>query len=136
METLGVPCFLGGMSRGLLGRNHPLHIRQNRSAALKKADVVVLAGGLSLFFPSSPTLPVLFPSEVFLCTYPFLSLRPLSKPEYANSPRTAALCCDPASPRGSIHCGHLLYLTQTILYSVSHMTGVPYQSCSVQLCTA
>ncbi|ELV13690.1 Acetolactate synthase-like protein [Tupaia chinensis] len=44
VETLGVPCFLGGMARGLLGRNHPLHIRQNRSTALKKADVVILAG--------------------------------------------------------------------------------------------
>nr|KAF6480413.1 ilvB acetolactate synthase like [Molossus molossus] len=44
VETLGVPCFLAGMARGLLGRNHPLHIRQNRSAALKKADVVLLAG--------------------------------------------------------------------------------------------
>ncbi|XP_045846902.1 2-hydroxyacyl-CoA lyase 2 isoform X1 [Meles meles] len=44
VETLGIPCFLGGMARGLLGRNHPLHIRQNRSAALKKADVVLLAG--------------------------------------------------------------------------------------------
>ncbi|XP_062034123.1 2-hydroxyacyl-CoA lyase 2 isoform X1 [Lepus europaeus] len=44
VETLGVPCFLGGMARGLLGRNHPLHIRQNRGAALKKADVVILAG--------------------------------------------------------------------------------------------
>lgn len=44
VETLGVPCFLGGMARGLLGANHPLHIRQNRSAALKKADVVLLAG--------------------------------------------------------------------------------------------
>ncbi|GAB5567839.1 2-hydroxyacyl-CoA lyase 2 isoform X2 [Prionailurus iriomotensis] len=43
VETLGIPCFLGGMARGLLGRNHPLHIRQNRSAALKKADVVLLA---------------------------------------------------------------------------------------------
>ncbi|NP_001346230.1 2-hydroxyacyl-CoA lyase 2 isoform 1 [Mus musculus] len=49
VETLGVPCFLGGMSRGLLGRNHPLHIRQNRSAALKKADVVVLAGAVCDF---------------------------------------------------------------------------------------
>lgn len=44
VETLGVPCFLAGMARGLLGRRHPLHIRQERSAALKKADVVLLAG--------------------------------------------------------------------------------------------
>lgn len=49
LESLGVPCFLGGMSRGLLGRNHPLHIRQNRSAALKKADVVLLAGAVCDF---------------------------------------------------------------------------------------
>lgn len=52
VETLGIPCFLTGMARGLLGRNHPLHFRQNRRAALKKADVVVLAGG-----PGPPTLP-------------------------------------------------------------------------------
>lgn len=49
VETLGVPCFLGGMARGLLGRNHQLHIRQNRSAALKKADVVLLAGAVCDF---------------------------------------------------------------------------------------
>ncbi|XP_032169748.1 acetolactate synthase-like protein isoform X1 [Mustela erminea] len=49
VETLGIPCFLGGMARGLLGRNHPLHIRQNRSAALKKADVVLLAGAVCDF---------------------------------------------------------------------------------------
>ena len=44
LERMGVPCFLGGMSRGLLGRNSPLHIRQKRRDALKEADVVVLAG--------------------------------------------------------------------------------------------
>ncbi|XP_059245243.1 2-hydroxyacyl-CoA lyase 2 isoform X2 [Mustela nigripes] len=49
VETLGIPCFLGGMARGLLGRNHPLYIRQNRSAALKKADVVLLAGAVCDF---------------------------------------------------------------------------------------
>ena len=32
------------MSRGLLGRNSPLHIRQRRRDALKEADVVILAG--------------------------------------------------------------------------------------------
>ncbi|XP_074060383.1 2-hydroxyacyl-CoA lyase 2 [Macrotis lagotis] len=44
VESLGIPCFLGGMARGLLGRNSPLHIRQNRRDALKEADVVILAG--------------------------------------------------------------------------------------------
>ncbi|XP_038596395.1 LOW QUALITY PROTEIN: 2-hydroxyacyl-CoA lyase 2 [Tachyglossus aculeatus] len=44
VESLGIPCFLSGMARGLLGRDHPLHIRQNRREALKEADVVILAG--------------------------------------------------------------------------------------------
>ncbi|TRY88075.1 hypothetical protein DNTS_024139, partial [Danionella cerebrum] len=44
LETLGIPCFLGGMSRGLLGKNSAIHIRQNRRDALKDADLVLLAG--------------------------------------------------------------------------------------------
>lgn len=32
------------MSRGLLGKNSPIHIRQNRRDALKDADLVLLAG--------------------------------------------------------------------------------------------
>lgn len=43
-QALGVPCFLGGMARGLLGRNSDLHIRQRRRDALKEADLVILAG--------------------------------------------------------------------------------------------
>lgn len=44
LEDLGVPCFLGGMARGMLGKNSPIHIRQNRRDALKEADLVLLAG--------------------------------------------------------------------------------------------
>lgn len=44
LEELGIPCFLGGMSRGMLGKNSPIHIRQNRRDALKDADLVLLAG--------------------------------------------------------------------------------------------
>ncbi|CAL8351300.1 unnamed protein product [Lota lota] len=44
VELLGIPCFLGGMSRGMLGKDSPIHIRQNRRDALKEADVVLLAG--------------------------------------------------------------------------------------------
>ncbi|XP_063799034.1 2-hydroxyacyl-CoA lyase 2 isoform X2 [Pseudophryne corroboree] len=44
LESLGIPCFLGGMARGMLGRDSPLHIRQNRRDALKEADLVILAG--------------------------------------------------------------------------------------------
>ncbi len=40
---LGIPTFLSGMARGLLGRNE-LHIRHKRSKALREADVIIMAG--------------------------------------------------------------------------------------------
>lgn len=49
IKRMGVPAFLGGMSRGLLGRNHPLHIRQNRTQALKRSDLVILLGSVADF---------------------------------------------------------------------------------------
>jgi acetolactate synthase-like protein len=44
VEALGVPCFLGGMSRGLLGKNSHLQMRHQRKEALREADLVILAG--------------------------------------------------------------------------------------------
>ena len=44
VEELGVPVFLSGMARGLLGAKHPLWFRHKRTAALKEADLVMLAG--------------------------------------------------------------------------------------------
>ncbi|MEJ2352895.1 MAG: thiamine pyrophosphate-binding protein [Anaerolineales bacterium] len=44
VEHLGIPVYLSGMARGLLGRDHPLHYRQKRRQALKEADFVILAG--------------------------------------------------------------------------------------------
>ncbi len=44
LERLGVPVFLSGMARGLLGRKHPLWFRHQRGEALKEADFVLLAG--------------------------------------------------------------------------------------------
>ncbi len=41
---LGVPTWLGGMARGLLGRTHPLQLRHHRKDALREADLVILAG--------------------------------------------------------------------------------------------
>ena len=49
INKLGIPCFLGGRSRGLLGRDSPLHIRENRSAALKQSDCVILVGAYADF---------------------------------------------------------------------------------------
>ncbi len=44
IEKLGVPVYLSGMARGLLGAAHPLHRRHKRRVALREADVVLLAG--------------------------------------------------------------------------------------------
>jgi len=44
VERLGLPVYLSGGARGLLGRGHPLQLRHQRRAALKEADLVLLAG--------------------------------------------------------------------------------------------
>ncbi len=44
VERLGVPVYLSGMARGLLGAGHRLHMRHKRRLALKAADVVLLCG--------------------------------------------------------------------------------------------
>jgi acetolactate synthase-1/2/3 large subunit len=44
IEQLGIPVYLSGMARGLMGAAHPLHRRHQRRKALKEADVVLLAG--------------------------------------------------------------------------------------------
>jgi thiamine pyrophosphate-dependent acetolactate synthase large subunit-like protein len=44
ISSLGVPLYLSGMARGLLGRDHPLQMRHQRRQALRDADCVVLAG--------------------------------------------------------------------------------------------
>jgi acetolactate synthase-1/2/3 large subunit len=44
VDALGIPVYLSGMARGLLGPAHPLHRRHQRRNALKEADVVILAG--------------------------------------------------------------------------------------------
>ncbi|GIY41386.1 2-hydroxyacyl-CoA lyase 2 [Caerostris darwini] len=49
LECLQVPCYLGGMARGLLGRKSPLHIRQKRREALQEADLVILVGSVCDF---------------------------------------------------------------------------------------
>jgi acetolactate synthase-like protein len=44
VRALGVPVYLGGMARGLLGRHDALQFRHARTPALKEADVVIVAG--------------------------------------------------------------------------------------------
>jgi acetolactate synthase-like protein len=44
VRKLGLPVYLGGMARGLLGRHDALQFRHARGAALKEADLVVVAG--------------------------------------------------------------------------------------------
>jgi acetolactate synthase-1/2/3 large subunit len=44
VAALGIPVYLSGMARGLLGRDHPLQLRHQRRQALREADCVMLAG--------------------------------------------------------------------------------------------
>lgn len=44
IEALGVPVWLGGMARGLLGRDSDLQFFHKRTAALKKSDCAIVTG--------------------------------------------------------------------------------------------
>jgi len=44
IARLGIPVYLSGMARGLLGRDHPLQLRHQRRQALSEADCVLLIG--------------------------------------------------------------------------------------------
>ena len=44
IERLGIPVYLSGMARGLMGKSHALHHRHQRRKALREADLVLLAG--------------------------------------------------------------------------------------------
>lgn len=44
VERIGAPAYLGGMARGLLGRHNEVQFRHKRTAALKAADLVIVAG--------------------------------------------------------------------------------------------
>jgi thiamine pyrophosphate-dependent acetolactate synthase large subunit-like protein len=44
IESIGIPVYLSGMARGLMGLSHPLHRRHQRRKALREADLVILAG--------------------------------------------------------------------------------------------
>lgn len=44
VRALGVPTYLGGMARGLLGRTSDIQLRHERGKALKEADLVIVCG--------------------------------------------------------------------------------------------
>lgn len=44
VRKLGIPTYLGGTARGLLGRTNDLQFRHARGKALKEADLVIVAG--------------------------------------------------------------------------------------------
>jgi acetolactate synthase-1/2/3 large subunit len=44
VTSLGIPVYLTGMARGLLGKTHPLLMRHQRRKALKNAGLVLVAG--------------------------------------------------------------------------------------------
>ncbi len=44
VRKLGVPVYLGGMARGLLGKTSDIQFRHERGKALKEADLVIVCG--------------------------------------------------------------------------------------------
>lgn len=44
VKSLGIPTYLGGMARGLLGQYNDVQFRHKRSKALKAADLVIVVG--------------------------------------------------------------------------------------------
>ncbi|MCO5248255.1 MAG: thiamine pyrophosphate-binding protein [Chitinophagales bacterium] len=44
VEKLGIPVYLSGMGRGLLGKNSDLQMRHKRREAIKDSDLIILAG--------------------------------------------------------------------------------------------
>lgn len=44
VKTLGIPVYLSGMARGLLGKDHPLQMKHHRKDAIKNSDLIILAG--------------------------------------------------------------------------------------------
>lgn len=44
VEKLGIPVYLSGMGRGLLGKDSALQMRHHRKEAIKESDLVILAG--------------------------------------------------------------------------------------------
>lgn len=49
LEGLGIPCYVSGMARGILGDKSEILFRHNRRDALREADVVLLLGGVCDF---------------------------------------------------------------------------------------
>lgn len=44
VSKLGIPVYLSGMGRGLLGKDSKLQMRHNRKEAIKESDLIILAG--------------------------------------------------------------------------------------------
>lgn len=44
VEKLGIPVYLSGMGRGLLGKDSNLQMRHHRKEAIKESDLIILAG--------------------------------------------------------------------------------------------
>jgi acetolactate synthase-1/2/3 large subunit len=44
LRKIGIPVYLTGMARGLLGAGHPLQFRHGRRQALRSADLVIICG--------------------------------------------------------------------------------------------
>jgi thiamine pyrophosphate-dependent acetolactate synthase large subunit-like protein len=44
VTKMGIPVYLSGMGRGLLGKENDLQMRHKRREAIKESDLIILAG--------------------------------------------------------------------------------------------
>ena len=73
IENAGIPTYLGGMARGLLGSESRVQCRHARGKALKEADLIILAGVSADFRLNygrrSDFAPIIFQLENFSHTF-------------------------------------------------------------------
>jgi thiamine pyrophosphate-dependent acetolactate synthase large subunit-like protein len=84
--SLGIPVYLTGMARGLLGKNELLQARHKRKEAIKEADFIILAG-----VPNDFRLD--YGSHIG--SRPFVSVNRSKEDLYKNKRPTIAICADP-----------------------------------------
>lgn len=86
VSKIGIPVYLSGMARGLLGKTAELQLRHKRKEAIKDADLIILAG-----VPNDFRLDY----GNHIAHRPFISINRSTEDLYKNKRPTIAIHADP-----------------------------------------
>jgi thiamine pyrophosphate-dependent acetolactate synthase large subunit-like protein len=86
VNKLGIPVYLSGMGRGLLGKENKLQMRHKRKEAIKDSDLIILAG-----VPNDFRLDY----GNHIGNRPFISINRSKEDLYKNKRPTIAILADP-----------------------------------------